>query len=457
MAKFEIVMPKMGESVIEATITKWLVKEGDTVEEDDSLAEIATDKVDSEIPSPVEGTVKELKYSEGDTIAVGEIIAILDMEGEDGEDEEGDAEPEKTEEKSEEESKEKEEKAASPEKAEVPTSETDISNYSTKDFDSLEGFYSPLVRSIAKEENVSVEELESIKGSGKDGRVTKKDILAYLDDRGKAPKEAPAAKEQPQAKPEQKPAASAPAAAQAPKVQSWDGDNIVEMDRMRKMIADHMVSSKQISPHVTMFIEVDMTNVANWRNSVKNEFQKREGEKITFTPIFLEAAAKTLKEFPRVNAAVDGYNMIERKKVNIGMATALPDGNLIVPVIHDADQKNLLGLTKSVNDLANRARNKKLKPEETSGGTFSVTNFGTFNNTTGTPIINQPQVAILGVGAIRKKPVVIETTQGDVIGIRHMMTMSMAFDHRIVDGAMGGQFLDRVKYHLENFDTERTV
>lgn len=456
MAKFEIVMPKMGESVIEATITKWLVKEGDTVEEDDSLAEIATDKVDSEIPSPVEGTVKELKYSEGDTLAVGEIIAILDVEGEDGEEEDSGSEAEKTEEKETSEDQQ-EEKAASPEKAEVPVSETDISKYSAKDFDSLEGFYSPLVRSIAKEENVSVEELESIKGSGKDGRVTKKDILAYIEDRGQAPKEAPAAKEQPAAKSAQKPASSAPAAVQAPKVQAWDGDNIVEMDRMRKMIADHMVSSKQISPHVTMFIEVDMTNVANWRNRVKNEFQKREGEKITFTPIFLEAAAKTLKEFPRVNAAVDGYNMIERKKVNIGMATALPDGNLIVPVIHDADQKNLLGLAKSVNDLANRARNKKLKPEETSDGTFSVTNFGTFNNTTGTPIINQPQVAILGVGAIRKKPVVIETAQGDVIGIRHMMTMSMAFDHRIVDGAMGGQFLDRVKYHLEHFDTERTI
>lgn len=450
MAKFEIVMPKMGESVIEATITKWLVKEGDTVEEDDSLAEIATDKVDSEIPSPVEGSVKELRYSEGDTIAVGEVIAILNMEGEDGEEKDSGSSPEVKPEK-------KEEKAASPEKAEVPISETDISNYSAKDFDNLEGFYSPLVRSIAREENVSVEELESIKGSGKDGRVTKKDILAYLKDRGNAAKKAPAAKEQAVAKPEQKPSAPAPAAAQAPKVQAWDGDNIVEMDRMRKMIADHMVSSKQISPHVTMFIEVDMTNVVKWRNSVKNEFQKREGEKITFTPIFLEAAAKTLKEFPRVNAAVDGYNMIERKKVNIGMATALPDGNLIVPVIHEADLKNLLGLTKSVNDLANRARNKKLKPEETSGGTFSVTNFGTFNNTTGTPIINQPQVAILGVGAIRKKPVVIETAQGDMIGIRHMMTMSMAFDHRIVDGAMGGQFLDRVKYHLENFDTGRSV
>lgn len=470
MAKFEIVMPKMGESVIEATITKWLVKEGDTVEEDDSLAEIATDKVDSEIPSPVEGTVKSLKYSEDDTVAVGEVIAILEVEGEEEDEDDGKEEDDsnksddkegndesKEKDSSSDDTQEKPKQAASAEKGEVPVSETDISEYSNKDFDSLEGFYSPLVRSIAKEENISLEELQSIKGSGKDGRVTKKDILGFLETRGE---EKPAAKQKQQdTSAETKSSSSSAAAkpAQGPKVQAWEGDNVVEMDRMRKMIADHMVSSKQISPHVTMFIEVDMTNIVNWRNRVKQEFQKREGEKITFTPIFMEAAAKTLKEFPRVNGAVDGYNMIERKKVNIGMATALPDGNLIVPVIHDADQKNLLGLAKSVNDLANRARNKKLKPEETSGGTFSLTNFGTFNNTTGTPIINQPQVAILGVGAITKKPVVIETEQGDMIGIRHMMTMSMAFDHRIVDGALGGQFLNRAKYHLENFDTNRPI
>lgn len=472
MAKFEIVMPKLGESVIEATITKWLVKEGDSVEEDDSLAEIATDKVDSEIPSPVEGTIKKLNYSEGETIAVGEVIALLDIEGEEGEEDDQEDKDQKDEGQKEEGQKEeapekepagdkqpeaeekKEQKAAAPEKGEVPTSETDISQYSNKDFDSLEGFYSPLVRSIAKEENISLEELESIKGSGKDGRVTKKDILSYLETRGEKAepkKEASASKEKAQ------PQAAAPAKAAAPKVQSWEGDKIIEMDRMRKMIADHMVTSKQISPHVTMYIDVDMTSIVNWRNKIKKEFQEREGVKMTFTPIFLEAAAKALKDFPRVNAAVDGYNMIERKRVNIGMATALPNGNLIVPVIKDADQKNLLGMAKSVHDLADRARNKKLEADEVSGGTFSLTNFGTFNNLTGAPIINQPQVAILGVGAIQKKPAVLETEHGDVIAIRHMMVMSMAFDHRIVDGALGGQFLDKVKHYLENFDTTRKV
>lgn len=456
MAKFEIVMPKMGESVIEATITKWLKQEGDTVEEDDSIAEIATDKVDSEIPSPVEGTIKKLLYNEGDTIAVGEVIAELDVEGEEDSEDKEDTAPAK-------EQEETKAEAAQPEKGQVPVSETDISNYSAKDFESLKGFYSPLVRSIAQKENVSVEELEAIAGSGKEGRVTKRDILAYVENRQKEGKAAPAASQQKAAAPKEQPsaAASQPQGAaqtvQAPSVQSWEGDNVVEMDRMRRMIADHMVTSKHVSPHVTMFIEVDMTNIFNWRNSVKNEFQQREGQKITFTPIFIEAAAKALKDFPRVNASVDGYNIIERKRVNIGMATALPDGNLIVPVIKDADQKNLLGLSKSVNDLANRARNKQLAPDEISGGTFSVTNFGSFNNLTGAPIINQPEVAILGVGAIQKKPVVIESKAGDMIGIRHMMVMSLTFDHRIVDGAMGGMFLDKVKNYLENFDTSQSI
>ncbi len=462
MAKFEIVMPKMGESVIEATITKWLKQEGDTIEEDDALAEIATDKVDSEIPSPVEGTLSKLNYSEGDTVAVGEVIAVMEVEDEDAEEDSSDdkagASAEAVEEPKEEKQEEKKEEKAAPEKGDVPVSETDISEYSNKDFENLSGFYSPLVRSIAKEENVSLEELESIKGSGKDGRVTKKDILAYLEDRKAQPAqkaEAPKEKEAPAQAAQ--PSQPAPPKAEAPKVETMEGDKIVEMDRMRKMIADHMVTSKQISPHVTMYIDVDMTNIVNWRNGVKNEFQKREGEKITFTPIFLEAAVKALKDFPRVNASVEGYKMIERKRINIGMATALPDGNLIVPVIKDADQKNLLGLAKSVNDLANRARNKKLAADEVAGGTFSLTNFGSFNNMTGAPIINQPQVAILGVGAIKKKPAVLETEHGDVIAIRHMMVMSMAFDHRIVDGALGGQFLDRVRYYLENFDTSRTV
>ncbi|MCF8308201.1 MAG: 2-oxo acid dehydrogenase subunit E2 [Bacteroidales bacterium] len=461
MAKYEIVMPKMGESVIEATITKWLKKEGDTVEEDDSIAEIATDKVDSEIPSPVEGTIKKLLYNEGDTVAVGEVIAEMSVEGEEGEE----SEEEATEEKSAASpaKEEKKEESAEPEKGQVPVSETDIKNYSAKDFESLSGFYSPLVRSIAQKEDVSVEELQAIQGSGKEGRVTKRDILDYIEKRGEkgkaaatgepaAPKEAPAS---------QPAAASQPSGAaqtiQAPKVQSWEGDNIVEMDRMRRMIADHMVTSKHVSPHVTMFIDVDMTEIVNWRNKVKKDFQQREGEKITFTPIFLEAAAKALKDYPRVNASVDGYNIIERKKINIGMATALPDGNLIVPVIKDADQKNLLGLTKSVNDLAKRARDRKLTPDEISGGTFSLTNFGSFNNITGSPIINQPEVAILGVGAIQKKPVVVESQAGDMIGIRHITILSITFDHRVVDGAMGGMFLNRVKHYLENFDTERNM
>lgn len=439
MAKFKIVMPKMGESVIEATITKWMVNEGDSVEEDDSLAEIATDKVDSEIPSPVEGTVSKLLFEEGDTVAVGEIIAVIDVEGDDEEE----ATEEPTDKKAD----------ASPEEAEDVLTASDIEEYSNKDFETLEGFYSPLVRSIAKEENISLSELESIKGRGKDGRVTKEDILEYRDNRGKSKTEAPAKPivEKPTAK------KTAVKTVEAPKVQAGGSDTVVEMDRMRKMIADHMVMSKQVSPHVTMFIEVDMTNVVNWRNSVKNSFQKREREKITFTPIFIEATAQALKEFPRVNASVDGYNIIERKRVNVGMATALPDGNLIVPVIKDADQKNLLGLTKNVNDLATRARASQLDPDEIGGGTFTLTNFGSFNNLTGSPIINQPQVAILGVGAIQKKPAVLETEHGDVIAIRHMMVLSMAFDHRIVDGSMGGQFLNRMKELLENFDTNQTV
>jgi 2-oxoglutarate dehydrogenase E2 component (dihydrolipoamide succinyltransferase) len=312
----------------------------------------------------------------------------------------------------------------------------------------MKHFYSPLVKSIAKEENISVEELKTIEGSGKDGRITKDDILKYVETRQQGgAKTAPAVSA----------ATPSPQKIEAPAVQAASGDRVIEMDRMRKMIADHMVMSKQVSPHVTMFIEVDMTNVVQWRNKIKQAFEAREGEKITFTPIFLEAAAKTLKDFPRVNASVDGYNVIERKHINIGMATALPDGNLIVPVIKDADQKNLLGLTKNVNDLANRARNKQLEPDEISGGTFSLTNFGSFNNLTGAPIINQPQVAILGVGVIQKKPVVIETSSGDMIGVRHMTILSLAFDHRVVDGALGGQYLDRIKYYLENFDVNTVV
>ncbi|MDD3526064.1 MAG: dihydrolipoamide acetyltransferase family protein [Bacteroidales bacterium] len=448
MANFEIIMPKMGESIIEATITKWLKNPGDTIAEDDSLAEIATDKVDSEIPSPVEGTMKELLYNEGDVVPVGKVIAIIEMEGdEDAPEEELKEAVETTKETTQEtkdapEPKEDKEKPATDEKP--------------GDFSAASRFYSPLVKSIAKAENIALSELEKIKGSGKDNRVTKDDLLQYLDDRKdqKAPASAASA---PAAK---SPAPATPAAApkmDAPKVSASEGDEIVEMDRMRKLIADHMVMSKQVSPHVTSFIEVDVTNIVNWRNSVKDAFQKREGQKITYTPIFIEATARVLREFPMINASLDGTRIIKRKRINIGMATALPDGNLIVPVIKDADELNMVGMAKRVNDLANRARNNKLVPDEIQEGTFTVTNFGSFESLTGTPIINQPQLAILGLGAIKKRPVVLETTHGDVIAIRHIMILSLAYDHRVVDGALAGMYLQRLRDDLEGFDENMSI
>ncbi len=441
MAKFDIIMPKMGESVIEATITRWLKGVGDTVEEDDAIVEIATDKVDSEIPSPVEGKIIETRYAEGDVVAVGKVIAVVEIEGDD--EEEASAEQVK-EEKQATISAEKKDEAPEAEKTE--TKEAPIS-YADSD-----RFYSPLVKQIAKTENVRLDELESIKGSGASGRVTKNDILAYLENRKASPEKTAEATSKVAA-----PFPAKPATIEAPKVNAGTGDQIIEMDRMRRLIADHMVMSKQVSPHVTSFIDVDVTNVVNWRNKVKDQFQKREGQKITFTPIFFEAAAKALKDYPQVNASVDGYNIILRKNINIGMATALPNGNLIVPVIKNVDEKNLLGITKSVNDLANRARNNKLDPDEIQGGTFTITNFGSFDSLTGTPIINQPQVAILAVGAIRKQPAVLETAMGDVIAIRHIMILSMAYDHRIVDGALAGMYLKRMKELLENFDPEREI
>jgi len=437
MAKFEILMPKLGESIIEATITRWVKSVGDSVEEDDSILEIATDKVDSEIPSPVEGKLVEQLYEEGEVVAVGKVIAIVEMDGDDaGETEETPKkEAEKTEDKKEEEIKEESKETKSEEKKEKAGG----------DFSSSSRFYSPLVKSIAKTEGISVDELDSIKGSGKDNRVTKTDVLEYLEDRksGKAQPTAPSKSSVPKM--------------ELPKVDTNEGDQVVEMDRMRKLIADHMVMSKQVSPHVTSFIDVDVTNIVNWRNKVKDSFLKREGEKITFTPIFIDATAKALKDYPQINASVDGHNIIYRKAVNIGMATALPNGNLIVPVIKNADEKSLLGIVKAVNNLAGRARSNKLDPDDISGATFTTTNFGSFDSLTGTPIINQPQVAILGIGAIRKKPVVLETPEGDVIGIRHIMILSLAYDHRIVDGALGGMYLKRVKELLENFDVNMSI
>jgi len=433
MAKFEILMPKMGESIIEATITKWLKSKGEAVGEDESIAEIATDKVDSEIPSPVEGTIAEILFKEGDVVPVGKVIAVIDLGGEEA----GPAPAKEI---------VAESSAAAPAKSEALPASAETQPTGSQTYTPGGRFYSPLVKSIARQENISDKELDSITGTGKDGRVTKQDVLDYL------------TKKPSLAAPSAPATASKPTPAyEAPKVVMESGDEIFEMDRMRRLIADHMVMSKQVSPHVTSFIDVDVTNIVIWREKMKDAFQKRENEKLTYTPILIAAAAQALKEFPRVNASVDGYNIIHRKKVNIGMATALPNGNLIVPVIRNADQKSLLGIVKDVNDLAGRARGNALVPDEIQGGTFTVTNFGTFDSITGTPIISQPQVAILGIGAIRKKPVVIETPQGDVIGIRHIMILSLAYDHRIVDGAMGGMFLRRLKEILETWDVGRAI
>jgi 2-oxoglutarate dehydrogenase E2 component (dihydrolipoamide succinyltransferase) len=431
MAMFEVIMPKLGESIIEATITKWLKKEGDAVAEDDAIVEIATDKVDSEIPSPVEGKITKIHFAVGDIVPVGAVIALIDMNG----------------------SGSPESSAAGTISAEPASMEPKESQAKDEtkpagkavDFSGSGRFYSPLVKNIAKKENISLQELESISGTGKDGRVTKTDLLNFIGNKqsGRLLPVAEIAREYP--------------AFKTPSVSAGPGDEIIEMDRMRKLIADHMVMSKHVSPHVTMFHDVDMTKIVNWRSRIRDEFEKREGEKLTFTPIFIEAATRALRDFPMVNASVDGYKVIKRKNINIGMATALPGGNLIVPVIKNADQKNLAGLAKDVNNLANRARNNKLSPDDISGGTFTITNFGQFGNSTGAPIINQPQVAILGVGTITKKPVVIETETGDMIGIRHMMILSLAFDHRIVDGALGGMFLQRVAKYLQEFDVTRTV
>jgi 2-oxoglutarate dehydrogenase E2 component (dihydrolipoamide succinyltransferase) len=435
MAHFELIMPKMGESVAEATIIKWLKKPGDTVELDEPVLEIATDKVDSEIPSPVAGVLEKILFDEGQTIQVNATIALIATDG--------DTTSVST-------TAQATAEALTPEKAEVKVMATVDEAIATVSAHSDSGrFYSPLVRSIAQAENISLQELEAIQGSGKDGRVTKNDLLSYLETKKSNGSAAPASKP------------TAPAAAQvtinAPAVSVSGGDEIIEMDRMRKLIAEHMVMSKHVSPHVTSFVEIDVTNMVQWRERVKNEFEKREGEKITFTPIIIEAVAKAIIDYPMINISVDGTKIIKRKNINIGMATALPSGNLIVPVIKNADQKNLLGLTKTVNDLANRARNNKLSPDDIQGGTFTVTNVGSFGNVMGTPIINQPQVAIMAVGVIKKKPAVLETPQGDVIAIRHLMFCSLSYDHRVVDGSLGGSFLRRVADYLEQFDPNRSI
>ncbi|MFV5701878.1 dihydrolipoamide acetyltransferase family protein [Flavobacterium sp. XS2P12] len=429
MARFELKLPKMGESVAEATITNWLKQVGDKIEADEAVLEIATDKVDSEVPSEVSGILVEQLFGKDDLVQVGQTIAIIETDSA------------------------AVEEIAAPVAVAAIEKTVDAAKEAVAvpaDFSNSEKFLSPLVKNIAKEEGVSVAELESISGTGKDGRVTKNDILEYVKNRTSQPVvSTPVAAVQK--------ATSAPVAQKAAPVSLSGGDEIIEMDRMRKLIAGYMVASVQTSAHVQSFIEVDVTNIVKWREKNKVTFEKREGEKLTYTPIFMEAVAKALKDFPGMNISVDGDFIIKKKNINLGMAASLPNGNLIVPVIKNADQLNLVGMAKAVNDLGGRAKMGKLKPDDTQGGTYTVTNVGTFGSVFGTPIINQPQVGILALGAIRKMPAVIETPEGDFIGIRQKMFLSHSYDHRVVDGALGGSFVKRVAEYLETFDVNRDV
>lgn len=441
MAEFQLVMPKMGESIAEATIIRWLKNEGDVIAVDEAVLEIATDKVDSEVPSPKGGILGKKLFKEGDVVAVGAVVATITTEGDSSV---GNAAP-VAETKSEPSVVVNNSNAVA-----TPSPVSQSGNTGNK-------FYSPLVLNIAKAEGVSMSELENINGTGKDDRVTKRDILDYVENRSNGKIAAPAST------PASVPAAPvteskpAPAAPKSPSITLNPGDEIIEMDRMRKLIAEHMVMSVSTSPHVTSFVEADVTNLVKWRDKNKDAFKKREGENLTFTPLFIEAVVKAIKDFPMINISLDGDKIVKRRNINIGMAAALPSGNLIVPVIKNADTKNLLGLAKEVNDLANRARQNKLSPDDIQGGTYTLTNVGTFGNVMGTPIINQPQVAIMATGAIRKKPAVIETEFGDVIAIRHMMFLSHSYDHRVVDGALGGSFVRRVADYLENWDINREI
>lgn len=452
MAQIEIRLPKMGESVTEATITNWLKNVGDTVALDEPLVEVATDKVDNELPSEAEGVLVQRLFEKDQVAQVGDVIAIISTDG--------DAAPVPSAPAT---------SAAAIEKTVEVAKETVAAEPLAKSNENGK-FYSPLVRSIAQKEGVGNNELESIAGTGAGGRVTKKDIISYLETRTSASTSSAAPAPQVSAPstngvvtPASTPAAAAAtgggflANIKEPVVVPNPGDEIIEMDRMRKLIADHMVMSTHISPHVTSYVEADVTNIVNWRNKMKKEFEKREGENLTFTPIFMEAIVKAIKDFPMINVSVSGNSIIKRKDINLGMATALPSGNLIVPVIKNADRMNLTGIAKAVNELARNARDNKLKPEDIQGGTYTVTNVGTFGNVMGTPIINQPQVAILALGAIRKMPAVIETPNGDFIGIRHKMFLSHSYDHRVVDGSLGGQFVRRVADYLEQFDPNREL
>ena len=433
MARFELKLPKMGESVAEATITNWLKQVGDKIEADEAVLEIATDKVDSEVPSEVSGVLIEQLFGKDDLVQVGQTIAIIETEGNATVDV---AMPVAV------------AQAAAVIEKTVEAVKEDLAT--PADFSASDKFFSPLVKNIAKQENVSVTELEGISGTGKDNRVTKEDILKFVESR-----KSQVASPKPIAQTAQPAMTTPKTSTSAVPVSVNGGDEIVEMDRMRKLISGYMVASVQTSAHVQSFIEVDVTNIVKWRDKVKTAFEKREGEKLTFTPIFMEAVAKALKDFPGMNISVDGDYIIKKKNINLGMAAALPNGNLIVPVIKNADQLNLVGMAKAVNDLGNRAKLGKLKPDDTQGGTYTVTNVGTFGSVFGTPIINQPQVGILALGAIRKVPAVIETPEGDFIGIRQKMFLSHSYDHRVVDGALGGSFVKRVADYLEAFDANR--
>ncbi|MEO6844616.1 MAG: dihydrolipoamide acetyltransferase family protein [Ginsengibacter sp.] len=439
MSTIDLIMPKLGESIMEATILKWHKKPGDKVEMDETVLDIATDKVDSEVPSTAEGTIAEILFNENDVVPIGKVIARIKTDGDISE------------------TSSEEQKASEPEHEDADIVEEVPYQPEEKKAVNNGGsgirFYSPLVLNIASSEGISMSELETMEGTGQDGRVSKKDIMAYLANRKNAPQQ----KTQQSSQPSHTHEVPATTSRQqyAPTVVTGNVE-IIEMDRMRKMIAQHMIDSQNTSAHVTSFAECDVTNMVLWREKVKKDFEKREGEKITFTPLFVEALVKCIKKYPLINSSVNGDKIVIKKDINIGMATATPNGNLIVPVIKNADQLNLTGLTRQVNGLANAARNNQLKPDDTSNGTFTLTNVGTFGSIMGTPLINQPQVAILAVGAIKKRPVVIETEQGDSIAIRHMMYLSLSYDHRIIDGAFGSTFLNAVARELENFDPKKS-
>jgi 2-oxoglutarate dehydrogenase E2 component (dihydrolipoamide succinyltransferase) len=483
MAKMDIYLPAMGEGVIEATITKWLVSEGQEVKEDDPIVEVATDKVDSEIPAPSAGVVSSIVAKEGTVAKIGDVLASIESDVAASK-----ASPEKVE-------KEVQRVRQTIDEVKQEKKTVESASHDLKSRTPSGKFISPLVRSMASSEGISYDELDKIQGTGMDGRITKDDVTRFIDERKGEPESAGASTSEvfagippeipPQRRPEIKPQTEPqtqpqrepvpgikpekgpevepqrgpvpevePKKENTPEIQPQKGDEVIPMDRVRKLIAEHMVMSKRTSAHVTSFIDADVTKLVNWRNSYKDKFYAMEGQKLTLTPIFIDAAAKAIYEIPMVNVAVDGSNIIKKKNINIGMATALPDGNLIVPVIKNANEKSLTGLAKAVNDLASRARSNKLKPDEISGGTFTITNYGSYNNLAGTPIINQPQVAILGTGAVKKTPVVIETPEGDVIGIRQIMILSLSYDHRVIDGALAGKYLQKVKEILENYNPE---